>query len=599
MISLMLDVAAGGSADNLVPFHRTSLILHVLNTALAAVLLYQLFGRPWVACGAALLFGVHPLVVEPIAWVGERKTLVAAFFSLICLVAYVRFARKGGRFGYAVTAILYALALMSKPTSTALPVVMLLLDFWPLGRFGRKAVIEKIPLFLIGGISAVITFVSQANTSYVAPPQQYGGLARIPLVFAYNTGFYLHKMLWPVSLSPHYAFPEPFSLDNASVRMYAIIGIGVVMFVAATSLWTRAILTGWLIFFVAVLPTMQVLQFSDVVASDKFVYLPSIGVVIVLGWALSKAWNIAARDASVTGKVVVMLVITAIAAHEGAVARDQTRYWADTIKLCERMIQVTPWSVSPREHMAIAMVVQGNLDGALRELERVYQMKPNRPQTMHVMGTVLANMGRLDEALEWHRKAAISSPLMYGPQFNAGVTLMRLGRPSEAVPYFLRAVALRPEWPNARIQLGIALAKTGDEAGAIAALRKAIEIDPDHRGAHLELAGLYVAQQNWDAAVEHYRRAVELKSDYESLINLGSALVNAGRSREAQHYYRQAIALQPRRALAYFNLAVVLAKDGRVSEAIALLQRVAEIEPENEQAAKYLQILTSGEQNGQ
>ncbi|MGB9625924.1 MAG: hypothetical protein ACPMAQ_13800, partial [Phycisphaerae bacterium] len=202
MISLMLDYAMGGRPEYLRPFHRTSLALHAANTALIVVLLYGLIGamgrygktgnqgdahtrgkrgvglgepscRALVAGGIGLLFGLHPLTVEPIPWVGERKTLLAAFFSLWSLVLYVRYARAGGRPWYVASLTAYLLALMSKPTSTPLPAAMLLLDFWPLGRLGWRAVIEKVPFLLVGGVSAVITYISQAGTASVVLPGEF------------------------------------------------------------------------------------------------------------------------------------------------------------------------------------------------------------------------------------------------------------------------------------------------------------------------------------------------------------------------------------------------------------------------------------------
>ncbi|MFH0980558.1 MAG: glycosyltransferase family 39 protein, partial [Planctomycetota bacterium] len=158
MISLMLDHALGGRADQLRPFHRTSLILHISNTALVIVLLYLLFRQAWVAVAVGLLFGLHPLTVEPIPWIGERKTLLATFFALCCFITYVGYARRRSWKRYVACLVWFVLALMSKPTTTPLPVLLLLLDYWPLRRLNKRAVLEKVPFLIIAGLSAVITF---------------------------------------------------------------------------------------------------------------------------------------------------------------------------------------------------------------------------------------------------------------------------------------------------------------------------------------------------------------------------------------------------------------------------------------------------------
>lgn len=194
MISLMTDYALGGRADNLMPFHRTSLALHVANTALVTVLLYLLFGRAWVAAGVGLLFGLHPMTVEPISWVGERKTLLSAFFALWCLILYVRYAHKSDWRLWVGCLVMYVLALMSKPTSTPLPLLMLVMDYWPLRRLKRQAILEKLPFFVVGGIFAVITYISQSRTASAALPSEYG-LERIPLILCHNIIFYLYKVV--------------------------------------------------------------------------------------------------------------------------------------------------------------------------------------------------------------------------------------------------------------------------------------------------------------------------------------------------------------------------------------------------------------------
>jgi len=185
MISLMLDYAMGGRSDNLLPFHITSLCLHVFNTSLIIVFLYVLFGRVWPAVVGGLLFGLHPLTVEPVAWVAERKTLLASFFALWCMIIYVRYARGGNRRLLIGSAVLYVLALMSKPTTTPLPVLLLLLDFWPLGRLNRRALLEKVPLFVIMLIFGIITVISQGRTATITMPYEYS-YVRIPLVVCHN-----------------------------------------------------------------------------------------------------------------------------------------------------------------------------------------------------------------------------------------------------------------------------------------------------------------------------------------------------------------------------------------------------------------------------
>lgn len=241
MISLMVDYAFGGRPDNLRPFHRTSLVLHIANTALVVVLLFLLFGNPWVAAGLGLLFGLHPMTVEPIAWVSDRKTILAAFFTLWSLIFYVRFARNSTWKLYVCCGVMYVLALMSKPTSTPLPLLMLLIDYWPLRRVRWAAILEKLPLFVIGSFFAIITYISQSRTAYVVLPHQHE-VWRIPLIICHNIIFYLCKILWPANLSSYYPFPHPMDLSHPAI-LTGVIGTCILVLLLVVSLHGHGLLS--------------------------------------------------------------------------------------------------------------------------------------------------------------------------------------------------------------------------------------------------------------------------------------------------------------------------------------------------------------------
>jgi hypothetical protein len=217
MTSLMVDYALGGRPTDLTPFHRTNLALHALTTILSIVLLWQLFGNAWVAAALGLLFGVHPLTIEPVAWVGERKTLLAAGFSLLCLVCYVAWTRRRGRALGGLVLLTYGLALLAKPTSTLLPGVLLLLDAWPLRRLGWRAVGEKVPLLLLGAAAASVTYLSQRNTAGVLTPGESGRVvpARPGPQPRAERGRCIRSLLASASLPAGHgwASPAPFSMS--------------------------------------------------------------------------------------------------------------------------------------------------------------------------------------------------------------------------------------------------------------------------------------------------------------------------------------------------------------------------------------------------
>ena len=333
MISLMLDYKIGGRPYNLAPFHRTSLALHALNTAFVIILLYLLFQNLWIAAVLGLLFGLHPMTVEPVAWVGDRKTLLAAFFALLCLVSYVRYAQKTNWHYYTIAIFMYLAAIMSKPTALPVPVLMLLLDFWPLRKTGKRIFIEKIPFFALMAVFAVITYISQARTAAVELAGGYG-LAKIFYVVCYSVIFYLHKIIWPVNLSPQYA-PELLNITNPVILISVILSIVLLIGFLVSLRWTRAFFACGLFFVIGILPTIQIFRFSHVFTSDKYAYIPAIGILILLAWLLK-------RSAVKSGAVVVIsAIIIILAVAEVKACRSYLTYWQDTIRLCEHMLTIS------------------------------------------------------------------------------------------------------------------------------------------------------------------------------------------------------------------------------------------------------------------
>jgi len=245
MISLMLDVATGGSAKDFRAFHQTNLALHVLNTVLLFLLLRQMFELVWPAVLTAALFGIHPMTVEPIAWLGERKTMLATFFSLACLLAYLRSTQARHRTWLAAAWLLYLAAMLSKPTAVPLCALLVLLDWWPLRRLSWRSVIEKTPFFALAACFAMISLLSQSRTAGIDTTSNFGP-AKLALVIPYLISFYLTKMIWPVNLCSAYALPEPMSLGNPRVFVGLAMALLIAVALAFSLRRTRALVAGFL-----------------------------------------------------------------------------------------------------------------------------------------------------------------------------------------------------------------------------------------------------------------------------------------------------------------------------------------------------------------
>jgi len=481
MISLMLDCALGGNNDNLMPFHRTSLILHILNTVLIIFLLFQLFGNTWLAAGAGLLFALHPMTVEPIPWVGERKTLLACFFTLWSIIFYVYFTRKGGWKLSGAVLVTYILALMSKPTSTALPLMLLVMDYWPLNRLSVKSFVEKIPLFVAGGCFAVITYISQSRTAAAAVGGGYG-VGRAGLVISHNIVFYLKKIIWPANLSPFYAFPEPLGLSQPAV-FAGVIGTCVLIVILIVSLrWTKAVLAGWFFFFVAIFPTMGFVRFTNVIASDKFAYLPSLGLLMMLTAGVKWLWA-KVRDMQINfWRVIIICVFVLLGCVEGIASRRQLCYWRDSISLYERMLQFAPDVAIVRYNLGLACEQAQRWDEAITHYTRAAQIRPGHHKTYNNLGNAFYATDRIEEAKNCYRQSLRINP-SYGPAYyNLGNLLKSEGKLDEAIDKYRRAIFLVPDYAPLYYELGLALKEKGFADEALAMFRKASALVSSREG---------------------------------------------------------------------------------------------------------------------
>ena len=518
MISLMFDYALGGRPDNLHSFHRTSLTLHVVNTALVIVLLYILFGQVWIATAVGLLFGLHPMTVEPIPWVGERKTLLAAFFALWCLILYVRYARKPNRPLHIGCLVMYVLALMSKPTSTPLPLLMLLMDYWPLRRWKWTTVLEKLPFFVVGGISAIITYISQSSAAPAVVAGGYG-LERIPLVLCHNIIFYLHKIIWPANLSSHYAFPRPLGLSEPMV-LAGVIGTCILVPLLVISLrWTRAALAGWLFFFVAIFPTIQILRFSNVIAADKFAYLPSVGLLMVVASLLGWFCRTGSAGKPMARRMAVAMTVLVLASAEAVATRSYLVHWRDTLSLSEHMLTLTPDAPTVRVMLGIALHLQGKLDEAISHYRRALQIDPSYVKAYYNMGITFRAQGRHDQAISCYRKALRLKPYHVEAHSNLGSVLSAQGKFDEAIKHFRQALQVKPNFAEVHYNLGLALKSQGKLDEAIKHFLQALQVKPDLAEAHNNLALTLTMTGQLDKALEHFREAVRLKPDYLEPLN--------------------------------------------------------------------------------
>jgi len=632
MLSLMLDVWLGGSLGQLEPFHRTGLLLHVLNTLIVFGLLRALFGRSWIATAAALLFGLHPLTVEPIAWVSQRKTLLATTLGLGSLWFYATWVQRRRVLVYVASLVAYGLAAMSKPSVLAIPVLLLLLDVWPLERLSRRAAVEKAPFFLVGLIASYVAVQSQAATLGLRVTEGASS-CHVSVLVCSKLALCLSKVVWPTELSCYYppvAASAPFSWE--ALRCLVPVCLVVVATVVSFR-WTRAILFGGFFFLVAISPTLGFVKYSWVFFQDSYAYFPMFGLLLVVAGLLFPARILRSSAPFRRRGLIAACAVAAVAvlAVEAAATRRYLRLWEGRADLYRYMLTLQPDAYVLHNNLGAVLEREGDLSGAVACYRRALAAKPERPDEMRTrynLGRLLARLGEQTEAVEqfvqalrrtpgelvarhdsavvWAgegrlREAAalLTAVLRVKPDWaeahnNLGNVRDESGRAQEAVEHYSEAVRLKPDYADARCNLATALSSLGRYEEAEAEYGHVLQLDPNNARAQYRLGDLCFDRGDFASAALHYGEAVRLNpKDGISQSRLGDAYRASGRLTAAAAAHERAVHLRPGDADAHFNLGLDCELGGRTDAAIAEYRHTLTLDPRHEGAAKGLARLLS------
>ncbi|HTY86286.1 MAG TPA: tetratricopeptide repeat protein [Candidatus Acidoferrum sp.] len=538
-LSLMLDVAVFGKGP-LGP-HLTNLLLHAAN----AVLVFLLFWRLTAAAGrsalVAALFALHPLHVESVAWVSERKDMLSTCFGLLTLLAYAkavsrderRVTRTGPRLSrvtylrspcYWLALLAFALGLLAKPMLVTLPFVMLLLDWWPMGRIAEcgmrnaesKAkpstfnpqfstlLIEKIPFLLLSAASCVVTFVAQHHGGAVAALAKYPLPVRVENAFV-SYARYLGKTFWPVDLATPYPYVAHWPWAGILSAVALVVGLSLV--VVGLRRRYPFLLTGWFWFVGTLVPVIGLVQVGDQSMADRYSYVPLIGVFVILAWGGWEVWRLWRLPKAFVVPVAALLL--AAAAWQ---TRIQSGYWHDSATLFRHMLTITKNNYTAYVNLGTTLSAQGDIQGAIDCFRQAQQLNPLDPTVLYNLGNGFAELGLWDDAI-----AAYHSSLN-----------------------------LVPNQPDTLNNLGLALTIKRQLAEATACFEAALKLDPECAGAHNNLATMLYREHQFDGALAHFREAVRLTPDDPQIhANLGDTLAKLGQTNEAVRCYQEALRLKP------------------------------------------------------
>jgi tetratricopeptide (TPR) repeat protein len=513
--------------------HLTSVLFHLLNTLLLFLILKRMTGTLWRSGFVAALFALHPLHVESVAWVAERKDVLSTFFLFLTLLSYIWYVERPGLYRYLCIILFFTLGLMAKPMLVTLPFVLLLLDYWPLERFqlGQSdlshpgqiqptintkklrtralgLLLEKTPLFVLAAVSSLVTFLVQRSGGALGALEIYPFNIRIAnALLSYLR--YMTKMIWPQNLAVLYPHP------GQSLPMWQAAGAGLMLFVISIVVIRAGrrypyLPVGWLWYVGTLVPVIGLVQVGSQAMADRYTYVPLIGLFVMISWGVVDwlgSWRhaklaLTAAAASLLGALMVCTFL-------------QVRHWENSLTLFEHTLRVTTNNSQIHNNLANVLTEKGMLQEAIPHYTKALEINPNHADAHTNLGVALANQGKLADAIK-HYSAALrlkpNSPELHN---NLGVALFRRGHIPGAIDHYLTAIQLKPDYAEAYNNLGNALAQQEKLVEAEAYYSKALKIRADYPEAHNNLGAALARQGKLDEAIAHFSEAVRLEPNYE------------------------------------------------------------------------------------
>jgi protein O-mannosyl-transferase len=583
--------------------HVTSLLFHVVNSLLLFGLLKRLTGALWRSALVAALFALHPLHVESVAWVSERKDVLSAFFFMLTLGAYARYSGiqspgantppstlHASRY-YVLSLLFFALGLMSKPMLVTVPFVLLLLDFWPLCRLHwstakpplatagqsstlKRLIIEKIPFFTLSALSCVLTFLVQRACGAMTPLDKNPFELRLANALV-GYARYLGKTLWPSKLAVFYPYSQ-LSLDS-----WQVVGAALLLLVATVAIVLAVkkqpyLLIGWLWFLGTLVPVIGLVQVGKQSLADRYTYLPHIGLFILIAWGVGAAvarlkWL---RLISIGAAVMVLLGC-------GILTSRQVSFWCDTKTLFQHAVAVTSRNFVAYTVVGNALCEENKLPEAITQCQKALEIAPDYPEAHNTLGNIYGRQGKYAEAIASYRLAAEADRTYADPRNGMGDIFVKQGKYAEAEAQCREALRLAPMHLPAMFGLATALHHQGKLDEAAEYYRRVLEFKPDLYTPRRFLGNILVAQGKPDQAIPQFVMALKIRpQDADTRVVLGVVLLEKSRLDEATAQFQEAVRLQPTNAIANYQLALIHQGRKETSAAIDCYHKALKAQPD-------------------
>lgn len=585
-------------------FHLTNLSLHAANSVLLFLVLRRMTGAVWRSAFVAALFAWHPLHVESVAWVSERKDVLSAFFFMLTLGAYAAYAKRksmegvsearvqrakieplfqSSRFFYIFALFFFALGLMSKPMLVSLPLILLLLDYWPLGRFGSRTAShgmwsllwEKTPFFAMAAAASIVTLFAQHNGGALTSAEALPMVDRV-INALMACCRYLGSTIWPANLSVFY--PYQLSWIAWQVLGAALLVAGPTELVIQQARKMPELSVGWFWFLVMLAPVIGLVQVGGQAMADRYMYLPSVGLFLICAWAACHLAHrgIAWRYGVILSAIAALGCCTAVTYH-------QTGFWKNSIRLFEHAARVTPGNALAHNNLGTEFMASGDYLKAEEHLLLAIKYRAHYATAYNNLGIVYARLRKPDQASACFEKA-IRCKTNYADAYNnLGNLFNQQRKPEDAIMQFQWAIRLDPSHRDAYFNLANTLAAQGRPVEAEQAYKMATQLSSrSHQSeSYFKYANFLAQQQRMPEAAEAYRRALIAKPNFaEAQNNLANALYAQGKTTEAVAHYSETLALDPSHAGAHYNLGEIFVDAGHIEQARDQYEAALRLEPE-------------------
>ena len=599
-LSHMLDVTLFGKKP--AGPHLTNLFFHLANTLLLFLVLKEMTSAYWRSALVAAMFALHPLHVESVAWVAERKDVLSTFFFFLTLAFYAYYVKKPTRGGYIATLFFFVLGLLAKPMLVTLPFVLLLLDFWPLGRLPsssiaryhlwpalRPLLLEKIPFFACSLLSCIITYHVQGQGGAVSP------LKFIPISVRVSNAFisyaeYLDKAFWPRDLAVFYPYADVIFLLKAFGAAL------IILFISAFAVYSLKripyLFVGWFWYLGTLIPVIGFVQAGIQALADRYTYVPLIGIFVICSWqAAEMTRRMRYRNIALSACALLLL------AHWAVTSWRQASYWKNSISLLEYTISVTRDNPTARNNLGLALAEIGKNDEAMQIFQESLRLNPFDSGALNNVGTQLVRQGKPEEAQQYFRRAIQSNPNDEVAHINLGVNLAVTKTPenrTEAMQHFLTALRINPSSHHAHFNLGMLLFQSNAQ-DAIVHFQEAVRLNPEYGRAHFMLGILYSQKKVHEKALFHVHEA--LKCDIDPGLDilyktLSDQLLLQGKIDEAMCQMETALRMNPDSPENHYKLGNLLLIKGRSEEARHHFGEALRLDPSYHKAGEALTAAT-------